>query len=64
MKKIERIRAFLRKTIAAFTPSQSAWHGATVGVYVLVTALVLAFFIIYFVQCSDAFSLTVNWPSG
>ncbi len=50
MKKIERIRAFLRKTIAAITPSQSAWHGATVGVYVLVTALVLAFFVIFFVQ--------------
>lgn len=50
MKKIDRIRAFLRKTIAAITPSQSAWHGATVGVYVLVTALVLTFFVIFFVQ--------------
>jgi hypothetical protein len=50
MKRIERLRAFLRRTIAALSPSEAAWHGASVGVYVLATALVLAFFTVYFVQ--------------
>jgi len=50
MKRIERVRAFLRRTATALSPSEAAWHGASVGVYVLATALVLAFFTIYFMQ--------------
>ena len=50
MKRIERVRAFLRRTIAALSPSEAAWHGASVGVYVLAAALVLAFFTVYFLQ--------------
>jgi len=50
MKRIERVRAFLRRTVTALSPSEAAWHGASVGVYVLATALVLAFFTIYFMQ--------------
>jgi len=50
MKKIERIRAFLRKTIAAASPSEVAWRGASAGVYVLVATLVLFLFIVFFVQ--------------
>jgi len=50
MKRIERVRAFLRRTIAALSPSEVAWHGASVGVYVLATALLLAFFAVYFMQ--------------
>jgi dienelactone hydrolase len=50
MKKIERVRAFLQRIAAAITPSATAWRGASVGVYVLVAALVLAFFVIFFIQ--------------
>lgn len=50
MKKIERVRAFLQRIAAALTPSATAWRGASVGVYVLVAALVLAFFVIFFIQ--------------
>ena len=50
MKKIERVRAFLQRSTAAITPSATAWRGASVGVYVLVAALVLAFFAIFFIQ--------------
>jgi len=50
MKRIERVRAFLRRTVTALSPSEAAWHGASVGVYVLATALLLAFFAVYFMQ--------------
>ena len=50
MKKIERFRAFLGKVTAALTPSKTAWHGASVGFYVLIAVLVLHFFVVFFVQ--------------
>ncbi len=50
MKKIERVRAFMRRVGAAITPSEAAWHGASVGIVVLFTVLVLAYFGVYFVQ--------------
>ena len=47
---IERLRGIGSRLISELTPSEVAWRGAAVGVFLLVALLVLAFFSIYFVQ--------------
>ena len=50
MKKIERVRTFLRTAFNAVVPSDTAWHGAAVGVYLLGTTVVGLLFATYFLQ--------------
>jgi len=50
MKKIERLRASLRRVMVTLTPSEIAWRGATAGIYVLAAILLGAFFASYFLQ--------------
>ncbi len=50
MKRIERIRQILVRVMTLLTPSVAAWQGATIGVYVLVTVVLGAFFASYFIQ--------------
>jgi len=52
MNRIQRARIFLRKAKEGLTPSEAAWQGASVGIYVLVAALVVVFFASYFIQDS------------
>jgi hypothetical protein len=50
MKIIERARAFSSKTRTALTPSDAAWRGAAIGVYLLGTIAVTLLFTSYFIQ--------------
>jgi len=50
MKIIERARAFGQKARTTLTPSETAWHGAATGVYLLGTIIVTLMFTAYFVQ--------------
>lgn len=50
MTAIERLTTTWHRIREAATPSAAAWQGATVGIYVLVMALVLAFFATMFMQ--------------
>jgi len=50
MTTIERITKIWRRFLDALTPSMTAWRGATIGVYLLVAILLVAFFASYFVQ--------------
>jgi len=50
MTTIERITRIWRRFLEALTPSMTAWRGATIGVYLLVAILLVAFFASYFVQ--------------
>lgn len=50
MTAIERLTTTWHRIREAATPSEAAWQGATVGIYVLVMALVLAFFATMFMQ--------------
>ena len=50
MTTIERITKIWRRFVEAITPSMTAWRGATIGVYLLVAILLVAFFASYFVQ--------------
>ena len=50
MTTIERITTIWRSIRQAVTPSKQAWQGATVGIYLLVAILLVAFFASYFVQ--------------
>ncbi len=50
MTTIERITRTWQRIREAATPSKQAWQGATIGVYLLVTILLSAFFASYFVQ--------------
>lgn len=50
MKVTERIRGFITRATSELNPSDAAWRGAAIGVFVFVTALVIAFFATYFIQ--------------
>ena len=50
MKIIERSRKFARKARVALTPSETAWGGAAIGVYLLGTIVVALLFTSYFLQ--------------
>ena len=50
MTMIERAAGIWRQVLETITPSKAAWRGATLGVYVLVTILLAAFFASYFIQ--------------
>jgi len=50
MTTIERITKIWRRFVEAITPSMTAWRGATIGVYLLVAILLVAFFASYFIQ--------------
>ena len=50
MTTIERITRIWRRFLEALTPSMTAWRGATIGVYLLVAILLVAFFASYFIQ--------------
>ena len=50
MTTIERITRIWRRFLDALTPSMTAWRGATIGIYLLVAILLVAFFASYFVQ--------------
>ena len=50
MKIIERSREFARKSRVALTPSETAWRGAAIGVYLLGTIIVMLLFTSYFIQ--------------
>ena len=50
MTTIERVAGIWRQVLETTTPSKAAWRGATMGVYVLVTILLAAFFASYFIQ--------------
>jgi dienelactone hydrolase len=50
MNSIERVRGFLRAAFNAVVPSDTAWHGAAVGVYLLGTTVVGLLFATYFLQ--------------
>jgi len=50
MSKLERLRGISTRLISELTPSDVAWRGAAVGVFLFVALLVVAFFSIYFVQ--------------
>lgn len=50
MSKIERLRGISTRLISELAPSDAAWRGAAVGVFVFVALLVLAFFTIFFIQ--------------
>lgn len=50
MRKIEPARSLAAKARVALTPSENAWAGATLGVYLLGTTVVTLLFISYFLQ--------------
>lgn len=50
MRKFVRLRGFARKISDGVTPSQIAWRGAATGVLVVSSTVVVAYFVIYFVQ--------------
>jgi len=50
MKIIERARGVVRKIRVALTPSDTAWQGAAIGVYLLGTIVVTLLFTSYFLQ--------------
>lgn len=50
MRIIERARAFAHKARVALTPSDTAWQGAAIGVYLLGTIVVTLMFTSYFIQ--------------
>ncbi len=50
MTTIERITTIWRSIRQAVTPSKQAWQGATMGIYLLVAILLVAFFASYFIQ--------------
>ena len=50
MKTIERIRGFGRRAKEKLTPSDTAWRGATTGVYLLGTTVISLLFATYFLQ--------------
>ena len=47
---IERIKNIWQRILETITPSRTAWRGATIGVCLLVTFLLVAFFASYFIQ--------------
>ncbi|MCH8072100.1 MAG: hypothetical protein IIA09_09145 [Proteobacteria bacterium] len=50
MTTIERITTIWRSIRQAVTPSKQAWQGATMGIYLLVAILLVAFFASYFIR--------------
>lgn len=50
MRTFERVRATVQKVRVALTPSDTAWQGAAVGVYLLGTIVVTLMFTSYFIQ--------------
>ena len=50
VKLIDRVRAIARTIQHAITPSETAWHGAAIGVYLLGTVAIGLLFTLYFLQ--------------
>ena len=50
VKLIDRVRAIARTIQHTITPSETAWHGAAIGVYLLGTVVIGLLFTLYFLQ--------------
>ena len=50
MKIVDKARQYGRRVMNALTPSETAWRGATTGVYLLGTTVISLLFVAYFLQ--------------